>query len=106
MTPHPCDGHPCDHCYRCDVLGECCLTVAPGQAVQQPADAACSDRLHAAIVHGAQPPTLAELVQQDARASLLSASVCIGVLSAAPTSDQMSHDSRKEAERVAIPRTL
>jgi len=23
---HPCDGHPCDHCYTCDVLGVCCMT--------------------------------------------------------------------------------
>lgn len=25
---HPCDGHPCDHCYLCDVVGICCMTVA------------------------------------------------------------------------------
>lgn len=27
MSPHPCAGHPCDHCYLCDVVGICCLTV-------------------------------------------------------------------------------
>jgi hypothetical protein len=101
---HPCDDHPCDHCYRCDVLGECCLTVAARQAVQRPADIARSDGLHAAIVQGAQAPTLPELVRQDARA-LLSAAVRVGVLSAAPTFDPLSQDFRKEAERVSIPRS-
>lgn len=24
---HPCAGHPCDHCYLCDVVGICCQTV-------------------------------------------------------------------------------
>ena len=25
---HPCDGHSCDHCYLCDVVGVCCSTVS------------------------------------------------------------------------------
>src|ERR1700691_4954968 len=34
MSPHPCDGHPCDHCYICDVVGVCCTTVTPSQRVR------------------------------------------------------------------------
>lgn len=30
---HPCDGHACDHCYLCDVVGICCASVpAAGRA--------------------------------------------------------------------------
>jgi hypothetical protein len=25
----PCADHSCDHCYICDVLGICCLTIPP-----------------------------------------------------------------------------
>jgi hypothetical protein len=33
---HPCAGHPCDHCYLCDIVGVCCQTVA-GTAPATPA---------------------------------------------------------------------
>lgn len=39
MTTHPCDGHPCDHCYLCDVVGICCATVPNHAAV----DGCCPD---------------------------------------------------------------
>jgi hypothetical protein len=46
---HPCDGHDCDHCYLCDVVGVCCATVLPPAAA---ASASCAhdSRLHDAIV--------------------------------------------------------
>jgi hypothetical protein len=55
---HPCDGHPCDHCYTCDVLGVCCQTVGLHVA---------PDMLRAAIIQDAQTvPGLPELVRREA----------------------------------------
>lgn len=34
---HPCDGHLCDHCYACDVVGVCCATLSGGL----PAETGC-----------------------------------------------------------------
>lgn len=67
MSPHPCDGHACDHCYRCDVLGECCQTATARRTASRPVDVASPDPLHAAILRDAGTvPSLAGLVRLEA----------------------------------------
>ena len=59
---HPCDGHPCDHCYLCDVVGICCMTVSHGATspVTVP-----DRRLHDAIVEAAHSvPGLVQLIHE------------------------------------------
>lgn len=36
---HPCAGHPCDHCFLCDVVGVCCQTVDAARVDRHPDDA-------------------------------------------------------------------
>lgn len=48
---HPCDGHPCDHCYLCDVVGICCATVPHGATA--PASVLCDQRRRDAVVDSA-----------------------------------------------------
>lgn len=109
MSTHPCDGHPCDHCYLCDVVGVCCMTVPPGQRAQLEAEhrTAPIDRLHAAILQDAGTVlSLPELVRLEARqypAGLVAASR-LGLLKA-PPADHVP-DSRKEPAHVPIPRSL
>lgn len=105
---HPCDGHPCDHCYLCDVVGVCCTTVSPDERrrLEGKHQSSPSDRLHAAVLRDAGAvPSLPELVRLDARqypAGLIAASR-LGLLVAA---DPLYPDFRKESAHVAIPRTL
>jgi hypothetical protein len=113
MTPppnhnHPCDSHACDHCYLCDVVGICCMTVSSGQRAQLEAEhrTGSSDWLHAAILADAQHvPAFADLVRLDAlsRTIALPASISLGLL-AAPSPDPLHHDAREEdIVVVAIP---
>jgi hypothetical protein len=106
---YPCDGHPCDHCYLCDVVGVCCMTVTAGQRAKLEADDRAQrnrDSLHAALQEAGTVPTLRELVRLEARrypAGLIAASR-LGLLSA-PSADPVP-DSRKEPAHVPVSRTL
>jgi hypothetical protein len=94
---HPCDAHPCDHCYTCDVEGVCCQTVA-GQAAS--IRATRPDSLRAAIARDAPVvPSLRELVRQEDEARSLPAAVRVGLLSAA-LSDAFLKTPRKDAAYV------
>ncbi len=109
MSPHPCQGHPCDHCYLCDVVGVCCMTVAPGERARLAAEhrAGPPDQLHAAILRDARTiPSLPELVRLEARqcpAGLVAASR-LGLLKA-PHAEPILN-SRKEAAHGAVSRTV
>src|ERR1700729_4363551 len=109
MSPHPCTDHPCDHCYICDVVGVCCMTVTPSQRVRLEAEhrAEPIDRLHAAILQEAGTvPTPPELVRLEARqypVGLVAASR-LGLLKA-PLADSVP-DSRKEPPHVSVSRSL
>ena len=48
---HPCDGHACDHCYLCDVVGVCFASVR-SDASAIPLAGGCQqrDRLHEAVI--------------------------------------------------------
>jgi len=103
MRPHPCAGHPCDHCFTCDVLGVCCASLSSGQRARLEADdQAQPDRLRAAIAQDAGTvPNLPELVRQDAAQPwALSAAARLRLLDVLPADH--FHDSRKEAQH-AIP---
>jgi hypothetical protein len=104
---HPCDGHPCDHCYTCDVLGVCCATVSPGQPRQSEAQAR-SKRLHEAIILEARTvPGLTDLIRRDAERErppkLLPMSSPLGLPNA--NAEHIPTDSRKEAIYVHAPCT-
>jgi hypothetical protein len=99
---HPCDGHTCDHCYRCDVLGECCAQPSP---VPVSATGTVQASLHDAIVHDAMAViSLPELVRCEAAShGALPAAVRLGLVAAA---DPRSYDSRKEATYAPRSRAL
>lgn len=66
---HPCDGHPCDHCYLCDVVGICCMTVA-GTAPVAPAITDPDEALRQAIrIERRTVPSLADLVRLEGEPS-------------------------------------
>lgn len=74
MPNHPCSGHvaTCDHCYRCEVLRECCLTVptrADTQAAQYQED--LERVLEGIAADQADQPSLSELIQAEASDSLI-----------------------------------
>jgi hypothetical protein len=100
---HPCDGHPCDHCYQCDVLGICCMTVTEPQHVSaaQASVIAQPDVLHDAVVQDAKSAiSLRELVRIEAQRPHLA-----GLLLPHPDAEPVPNDSRKEAIRVLAART-
>lgn len=106
---HPCDGHQCDHCYLCDVVGICCQTISPEPRAQLEADdGAQRGWLRAAIVlEAGTVPSLRELVRRDAErqrpAPLLpTPSPLVLPRSAA---EHIPNDSRKEAIHVLASRT-
>jgi len=103
---HPCDGHPCDHCYTCDVLGVCCATVSPGQPRQSETQAR-SERLHKAIIlEAGTVPGLADLVRLDAERQRSPKSLPMSSLLGLPNAnaEHIPTDSRKEAIRVLASR--
>jgi hypothetical protein len=104
-TSHPCNGHACDHCYVCDVVGVCCASISAADRARLEVDArASTNRLRATIVQDAQAvPSLRELVRQEAEAGSLPASARVGLLAAA-LSDRLPTTSRKEATYVVPPR--
>jgi hypothetical protein len=57
MSPHCCDGHMCDHCYTCDVLGVCCQTIGATQHRSSDVQPATPSVLHDAIVQDAKTAT-------------------------------------------------
>jgi hypothetical protein len=67
---HPCDGHPCDHCYTCDVLGVCCMTVGSGASSRSDPAQNLDQRLRAALLaERAAHKSLRQLMQVDAAAT-------------------------------------
>jgi len=69
---HPCDGHACDHCYLCDVVGICCATVpsVAAASVSCPHD----QPLHDAVVQEARTHVgLGQLIRLGSSAQLLPA---------------------------------
>jgi hypothetical protein len=70
MTPHPCDGHACDHCYCCDVLRVCCGSVSAAERVRLEAEHRwlTADRLLIAVRQEAQTTvSLTQLVRQEVK---------------------------------------
>ena len=102
--PHPCDGHmaSCDHCYRCDVLGECCQTPVPSQAVHPPVVVVQRDVLRDAVIEDARSaaPSLSQLVRAEGVRPRLT-----GLLLPGPPAEPIPHHSRKEAVHVLAART-
>jgi hypothetical protein len=98
---HPCTDHPCDHCYLCDVVGICCMTVAAGRRVAAEAQSpAPPDVLHDAIVQDAKTaPSLPELIRAEGVRPRLA-----GLLLPNRVAEPIPDDSRKEAILLA-PRT-
>ena len=101
---HPCASHmaSCDHCYRCDVLGECCQTPAPSQAVCPPVVVVQRDVLHDAVIEDARraAPSLSQLVRAEGVRSRLA-----GLLLPGPPVEPIPNHSRKEAVYVHAART-
>lgn len=97
---HPCEGHSCDHCYLCDVVGVCCQTVAPGQQVPL-------NVLHAAILADAgRIPSFAELVRSEAQRHRPKLPVPSPSLPPPAPTTPISCDQQKEAIHVAVPRPI
>lgn len=106
---HPCEGHDCDHCYLCEVVGVCCATVPPRQWVQPVAADLQAERFRQLVVQEAPGRfTLAELVQIEAEALALGAASlgAPAALLAAPAAEPTSTPRQKEAVRVTVPRPL
>ena len=71
MTGHPCDGHACDHCYLCDVVGVCCSTVPAADREAVAEEHQARERFRAAIASDAEARvSLTRLVHLDAASSL------------------------------------
>lgn len=110
---HPCDGHVCDHCYLCDVVGVCCSSVSAAERQQLEAslrqrlnplysavrrDVIQAKALHDAIVQDASAEVgLRELVQRD---GLSAARSSVPLTLPASVGSALSNDSRKEPSRV------
>jgi hypothetical protein len=101
MSPHCCDGHPCDHCYSCDVLGVCCQTM--GAAQHRSSDArrpVAPSVLHDAIVRDAKTATsLRHRIQLGTMRSSVAA-LLPGQLAEPPATE-----TRKDPIRVIATRT-
>lgn len=67
MTDHPCSSHPCDHCYLCDVVGICCMTVSTEQRATLEAHLRTElDRLRQTVIcEAAAMPSLADRLRGD-----------------------------------------
>jgi hypothetical protein len=102
---HCCAGHPCDHCYLCDVIGICCMTVSTEQRARLEAHVQTELlRLRQAIIcEAAAKPSLAAHLRSDMR-HLPAA----GLLAPAPLpllADPPILDQRRENVHVLVPRT-
>ena len=64
---HPCDGHACDHCYRCDVLGVCCAAV-PSARPSSAVDASADQIRQAIAADQVAGASLAQLLSAERRA--------------------------------------
>lgn len=103
MTGHPCDGHPCDHCYVCDVVGVCCATISAELRTQL--EAARPDPLHEAIkLDAGAVPGLRALVCCEAE-DRSRPERARPALVAAPSGDLPINDAMKEAIHVHAPRS-
>jgi hypothetical protein len=106
---HPCDGHVCDHCYICDVVGICCGTLSAEHRTQLEAAAnhPADERLRETVEQdrGTQP-SIAELVRREVAPrsqAVLPARLPLALPASVPVS--ISDDSRKEPVYVIPPRT-
>ena len=103
---HPCDGHACDHCYLCDVVGICCATVPSGP----PAVAAsCPDtgQLRQAVIDETKNLIgLSELLRLELTTPHFEAVPQPAALPPGPPAPDLSFDAHphKEAEHVHAPR--
>jgi hypothetical protein len=103
---HPCAGHmaSCDHCYRCDVLGECCAqTPAPGLSARPPTAVVVQrDVLHDAVIEDPKraAPTLGQLIRAEGIRPRLAAALLPG-----PPAESIPDHSGKEAVYVPVART-
>jgi hypothetical protein len=99
MSPHPCDGHACDHCFCCDVLRICCGSISAGERARLEADGPASpDRLRAAVLQDAEAVvTLPELVRREARQRPQVRPVAGRPALPAASGSSVPSDSRKEA---------
>jgi len=69
MTPHPCDGHACDHCYCCDVLRICCGSISAAERIRLEAEYRwrTANRLLLAVrLDAATAVPLTQFVRQEA----------------------------------------
>lgn len=105
MKTHPCTGHmaSCDHCYRCDVLGECCQTPVPGVAVRPPIVVVQRDVLRDAVIADARKaaPSLSQLVRVESIRPRLA-----GLLLPGPPAESIPDHSREESVRVPVARVV
>lgn len=101
--PHACADHmaSCDHCYRCDVLGECCQTPLPGVAVRPPV-VVQRDVLHDAVIEDSKSaaPSLSQLVRAENIRPRLA-----GLLLPGPPAEPIPNNSGKESVYVLAART-
>lgn len=107
MTPPPNHNHPCQGCFLQEQRsGRTCPTARDAYGLPDVTEAQRrADVLHAAILEDAQHiPAFAELVRLDAMnpAVALPASISLGLL-AAPLSDHLYHDARKEVVHAVLP---
>lgn len=102
---HCCAGHPCDHCYLCDVVGICCMTVSAEQRVRLEAHLRTElDRLRQTLIcEAAAKPSLAAQLRGD-----MQRPPAVGLLAPAPLpllADPPILDQRRENVHVLVPRT-
>ncbi len=108
---HPCEGHNCDHCYVCDVVGICCGTISSQTRAQLEAaveQGGQGDELRAAIVAEAGTvSSLGELMRREtatgpepAAALMLPPAAPLGLPQA--TGHIAHNDSRKEPVYVYV----
>jgi hypothetical protein len=103
---HPCDGHACDHCYLCDVVGICCATVPNSAIASHP----CSHdtRLHEAVAAEASTTVgFAQLAQRGSDPRLLPAPSLLALAAGPSSAGQLltgTTNPEQEAARVVVPR--
>lgn len=103
---HPCDGHACDHCYLCDVVGVCCATVPSAGAAQ----ASCTDGnafRDAVVQEAGDRAGLRQLMQLDSAARVATSSPALALVAGPPSlsnSFASTTDPELEVEHVFAPR--
>ena len=103
---HPCDGHACDHCYLCDVVGICCATVpSAAHTSSSLSDAQADAAVRSAVVDERDRlPSLSVLVRIEAARALPPASEPAALLPPPSTDllvDVIYGDEREECHEPA-----